>query len=169
MTQHDTEATRNPKELTGRTVLFCFLGFFGIIVVMNAVLIRAATTTFGGVETPSAYKVGLAFNREIAAARAQEARHWTVDAKVTRNLQGNAVLAVNVRDRDGAPPVSIALAAKIVHPADTRRDQTLAIRQVAPGSFDGAMHAEPGQWDLVIDISRDGERLFRSKSRVTLR
>jgi len=169
MTQHHTEATRKPKELTGRAVLFCFLGFFGIIVVMNAVLIRAATTTFGGVETPSAYKVGLAFNREIAAARAQEARHWTVDAKVTRNLQGNAVLAVNVRDRDGAPPVSIALAAKIAHPADTRRDQTLAIRQVAPGSFDGAIHAEPGQWDLVIDISRDGERLFRSKSRVTLR
>jgi nitrogen fixation protein FixH len=169
MTQHDTEAMRNPKELTGRTVLFCFLGFFGIIVAMNAVLIRAATTTFGGVETPSAYKVGLAFNREIAAARAQEARHWAVEAKVTRNPQGDAVLSVNVRDRNGAPPNSITLAARVAHPADTRRDQTVAMRKITPGSFDGVVHAEPGQWDLVIDISHGGERLFRSKSRVTLR
>lgn len=169
MTQHDIDATRNSKQLTGRTVLCCFLGFFGIIVAMNAVLIRAATTTFGGVETPSAYKVGLAFNREIAAARAQEARHWTVDAKVTRKPQGDAVVSVNVRDRNGTPPDSITLAAKVAHPADTRRDQTLAMRQIAPGSFDGAVRAEPGQWDLVIDISRGGERLFRSKSRVTLR
>jgi hypothetical protein len=26
-----------------------------------------------------------------------------------------------------------------------------------------------GQWDLLIDVSRHGEELFRSKSRVVLR
>jgi nitrogen fixation protein FixH len=169
MTQDRTDATRHPKELTGRIVLFCFLGFFGIVAAMNAVLLRAATTTFGGVDTSSAYKMGLAFNTEIAAARAQQTLHWLVDAKVTRSPQGDASLSVNVRDSRGASPPAIALVAKLAHPADTRRDQIVAMRQIAPGVFDGAVRAEPGQWDMVIDISRGGERLFRSRSRVTLR
>ena len=42
---------------------------------MNVVMIRAAISTFGGVETAKPYQAGLAFKREIAAARAQEARH----------------------------------------------------------------------------------------------
>jgi nitrogen fixation protein FixH len=76
---------------------------------------------------------------------------------------------VNVRDSRGASPPAIALVAKLAHPADTRRDQIVAMRQIAPGVFEGAVRAEPGQWDMVIDISRGGERLFRSRSRVTLR
>ena len=39
----------------------------------NAIMIRAAITTFGGVETGSAYQAGLAFKHETAAAQAQDA------------------------------------------------------------------------------------------------
>jgi nitrogen fixation protein FixH len=169
MTHPRPHETRKPRELTGRAVLFCILGFFGIVAAMNAVLVRAATTTFGGVDTPSAYKAGLAFNRDIAAARAQQARHWTVDAKVVRSPQGDASLSVNVRDHNGAPPPAITLTANLAHPADTRRDRTIAVHQIAPGVFTGAAHVEPGQWDMVIEVRRDDERLFRSKSRVILR
>ena len=47
-------------------------------------MIRAAISTFGGVETGSSYQAGLAFEREIAAARAQDALHWQVKANVRR-------------------------------------------------------------------------------------
>jgi nitrogen fixation protein FixH len=168
-TRRDSNVTAKPKELTGRFVLICFLGFFGVVVAMNAVLIRAATTTFGGVETASAYKAGLAFKREIAAAEAQAARHWTVDASLIRAAAGSAHLSVTVRDRDGAAPHGIMLSGRLAHPADARRDHAIAVRGSAPGAFNGTVDAEAGQWDLVLEISRDGERLFRSKSRVTLR
>jgi hypothetical protein len=36
------------------------------------------------------------------------------------------------------------------------------------GLFRGTTAAAAGQWDLVIELSRDGERLFRSKNRVWL-
>jgi len=169
MTQQHPNATRNPKELTGRAVLFCFLGFFGVVVAANAVLVRAATTTFGGVETASAYKAGLAFNREIAAARAQEARHWTVDANLARASADDATLSVTVRGRDGTAPPAITLVARLAHPADARRDKPVVVREIAPGVFSGTIQTDRGQWDLSIEISRDDERLFRSKSRVTLR
>ena len=168
MRQHP-DATRNPKELTGRFVLFCFLGFFGVIVAMNAVLVRAATTTFGGVETASSYKAGLAFKQEIAAAQAQAALRWAVDANLVRRPGDTAMLSVAVRDRNGMAPAGVALVARLAHPADARRDRTIAVHAFAPGVFSGAIDAEPGQWDLVVEISRGGARLFRSKSRVTLR
>jgi len=70
--------------LTGRMVLVCLVLFFATVVGVNAVMIRAATSTFGGVETENAYQAGLAFNREHAAAMAQDGRNWNVTAAVTR-------------------------------------------------------------------------------------
>jgi hypothetical protein len=37
-----------------------------------------------------------------------------------------------------------------------------------PGHFHGSVQVPAGQWDLVIDLSRQGQRLFRSKNRVVL-
>ena len=54
-------------------VLICLVAFFAVVAGVNAVMIRAAVSTFGGVETDSAYQAGLAFAREIAAARRRSA------------------------------------------------------------------------------------------------
>jgi nitrogen fixation protein FixH len=40
---------------------------------------------------------------------------------------------------------------------------------VAAGAFRGQAAARPGQWDLIVDLYRGSQRLFRSQSRVTLR
>ena len=40
--------------------------------------------------------------------------------------------------------------------------------RVGAGVFHGAVAAQPGQWDLIVDLYRGGERVFRSQSRVTL-
>ena len=43
-----------PKEVTGRMVLACLLAFFAVVAGVNALMIRAAVSTFGGVETENA-------------------------------------------------------------------------------------------------------------------
>jgi nitrogen fixation protein FixH len=78
-------------------------------------------------------------------------------------------VAVTVRDTGGKAPPAIAVVARLAHPADTRRDRPITVRQIAPGAFSGTAQADPGQWDLLIDVLRDDQRLFHSKSRVTLR
>ena len=60
------------RELTGRAVLFWLLGFFAVTIGVNAVMVRVATKTFGGVETESSYKAGLVFKQDIEAAAQQE-------------------------------------------------------------------------------------------------
>jgi len=74
--------TKSPRPVTGRMVLFCLIAFFAIVALANGLLVRFALTTFGGLETASSYQAGFAFEREAAAARAQDERHWQVSAKV---------------------------------------------------------------------------------------
>jgi nitrogen fixation protein FixH len=156
------------KPLTGRTVLFCFIGFFGVIAGMNAILVRAATSTFGGVETASAYKASVTFKNELAAARAQAARGWSVTANLQRDATGAAGLDLRIADADGRAPSGLTATARLTHPTDSRRDRVIELVAGIPGAFQGAAEAEAGQWDLVIDLHQGEERAFRSRNRITL-
>jgi len=157
------------KEVTGRTVLVWLVAFFGIVTLVNVVMIRAAVSTFGGLETESSYKAGLAFARETADARAQDALHWKVDARLSPLRDGAAGIVIAARDADGRPLYGLAATARLVHPADKRDDRVLPLRATGPGEFRGVAPAAAGQWDLVIELARDDKRVFRSKNRVMLR
>jgi nitrogen fixation protein FixH len=166
----NTHAKRKQaRELTGRAVLFWLLGFFGIVFAVNGVLVRAATTTFGGVETTSSYKAGLQFGQDVAVAQRQDALHWQVSGKLTRDAAGLAVLDVFARDANGAPIAGLTANARLAHPADERLDHAIPVRAVATGAFHGQAAARPGQWELIVDLFRGEKRLFRSRSRITLK
>jgi nitrogen fixation protein FixH len=158
-----------PKEVTGWMVLICLVAFFGIVAGVNAIMITAAVTTFGGVETESSYKAGLAFAREIAASRDQTARRWQVSAKLSPARDQVSTVDISVRDADGRFQTGLDAMVRLAHPTDRRADRIATVTENGAGMFHGTVSADPGQWDLVIELSRDGERVFRSKSRVTLR
>lgn len=162
------QRSRRPSELTGRAVLIWLVGFFVIVFAVNAVLVHAAISTFGGVETTSSYKAGLQFEHEVAVAERQDALHWQVSGKLTRNAAGEAVLNVTARDATGAPIDGLTADARLAHPADERFDHVVALRASGAGGFHGQTAAQAGQWDLVVDLYRGDKRLFRSRSRVTL-
>ena len=154
--------------LTGRMVLACLVVFFATVFAVNVVMIRAATSTFGGLETANSYQAGLAFNRDHEAALAQDARHWNVTADLVRRSGDTVELSVKLRDRDGNPVTGIAVVAKLTHPADARHDQRIRLVQRGAGEFAGTADVPRGFWDLIIDASRDGTEMFRSRSRVPL-
>lgn len=165
----DARLRQRPRELNGRTVLIYFLAFFGIVGTVNAVMIREAISTFGGVETESSYKAGLAFADEAAAARAQDTLHWQVSGRVKREPSGEVSVELGVADRMGAVPAHLVASARLAHPTDARFDRQIPLDQAAPGRFTGVTNAQAGQWDLIVDLGSSEERLFRSKSRVLLR
>jgi nitrogen fixation protein FixH len=160
---------KRPRELTGRMVLLWLVAFFGVVFAVNGVLVRAAISTFGGVETASSYKAGLQFEQDVATAQRQDALHWQVSGNLTRDGAGVAVLDVIARDANGAPLAGLSADAWLAHPADERLDHVIPVRSVSGGVFHGSAEAQPGQWELIVDLFRGGDRLFRSRSRVTLR
>jgi nitrogen fixation protein FixH len=157
-----------PRELTGRAVLLWLLGFFGCVFAVNGVLVKAATSTFAGLETTSSYKAGLMFKREIDLAERQAALHWRVDGKLV-DKGGSAVLDLTVRDGKGAAVTGLTALARLAHPATAKLDHVVPLNRIGAGTFHGHVAAAPGQWELIVDLDRNGERVFRSRSRVTLR
>jgi nitrogen fixation protein FixH len=150
---------RKTRELTGKHVLLCLLGFFGVVFAVNAVMVKAATSTFGGVETSSSYKAGLMFEREVARAEQQDELHWQVGGKIARNKAG----------AQGGPLAGITAQARLAHPADERLDHVIVLDRTNAGLFHGEALAQAGQWELIVDLYRGETRIFRSRSRVTLR
>jgi nitrogen fixation protein FixH len=160
---------KQARILTGRHVLQWLVAFFGIVFAVNGVLVRAAISTFGGVETLSSYRAGLQFEQEVGLVQRQDALHWQVTGKLARDSAGVAVLDVTARDAQGAPLSGLTADARLAHPADDRLDRVIAVRSVAGGVFHGAAQAQPGQWELIVDLYRGDQRVFRSRSRVSLR
>jgi len=160
---------KQARILTGRHVLQWLVAFFGIVFAVNGVLVRAAISTFGGVETLSSYLAGLQFEQEVGLVQRQDALHWQVTGKLARDSAGVAVLDVTARDAQGAPLSGLTADARLAHPADDRLDRVIAVRSVAGGVFHGAAEAQPGQWELIVDLYRGDQRVFRSRSRVSLR
>ncbi len=150
-------------------VLLGLLAFFAVVVGANGMLVHKALSTFGGVETDSSYRAGQLFERDVAMARAQGAQHWRVEASVTSAADGSALLDIVAHDDAGLAVAGIDATATFERPTDRRLDRSVAVSEDAPGHFRGSAAISPGQWDLVIELSRQGERQFRSKNRIVLR
>jgi nitrogen fixation protein FixH len=150
-------------------VLFCLVGFFAVVASVNVVMMTAAVTTFSGVETKNAYQAGVTFAREEAAAEAQESRHWRVNSSLRHEANGLTQVELSAQDRGGQPLIGLEATVSLNHPNDRRQDRQITMQANAAGRFSGVVTPSPGQWDLVIELSRDSERLFRSKERIILR
>ena len=66
----------SPKPLTGAKVLFMLLTFFGVVIGVNMIMMRLAIQTLPGTDVDSAYSASLAYEGEIAAAKAAKAAGW---------------------------------------------------------------------------------------------
>lgn len=155
-------------EITGRMVFGLLVGFFAIVIGVNGLMIHKAISTFGGLETESSYRAGQLFEREVEMAKAQDAQHWKVHATVTTPGDGSTALDIGARDAAGLPLAGMDASARFERPTDRRLDRAVTVSEEAPGRFRGSTKISSGQWDLVIELSRGGERLFRSRNRIVL-
>jgi nitrogen fixation protein FixH len=157
------------KPLTGRMVFFLLLGFFGVVIGVNVVMMMLAIRTLPGTEVDSAYSASLAYQNEIAAARDQNGRNWHVDAQVERAPNGGASLRVEARDDDGWPLPGLTFQGRFERPTDRRADRTVELAETGAGIYRGsAPLIAPGQWVLVLQGDVAGRRMFLSKNRVLL-
>lgn len=157
------------RPITGRFVLITVVSFFLVVISVNVVMMRLAISTLPGTEVESTYGASLAYQKEIEAAHAQDARGWKVDAHVERRPNGAASLIVQAKDASGKPLTGLAFSGHLARPTDRRADQPLSVVESGGGTYRGAAQGvAPGQWDLVIEADTDGKRLFLSHNRIVL-
>src|SRR6266536_6179799 len=120
MTEQHMDRASNPKQLTGRTVLFLLVAFFGVVIAVNLAMMNFAIQSLPGTEVDSAYRASLAYEREIAAAHDQNRRNWKVDAQVRRSADGGATLQVEAADSSGLPMSGLTFQGRLDRPTDKR-------------------------------------------------
>ena len=136
------------KELKGRHVLFCFLAFFGLVALVNAVFVTLALTSFSGVETEDAYRRGLAYNETLAAAQAQKDRAWQVSLE-----QQDGQLLAAFANGDGQPLDGLRVLATIGRPANDTEDRTVTLEAQGAGRYQaglGLSEDDKGQWQVWL-------------------
>jgi nitrogen fixation protein FixH len=157
------------KPLTGTTVLLILVAFFGVVIGVNVTMMKLAIATLPGTDVDSPYAAGLAYEKEIAAARGQAARKWQVDARIQRIADGGATVRIEARDAAGRPLTGLKFAGRLERPTDKRADLPVELAEVGIGVYSGnASAVAPGQWDLVLEGDARGERMFMSRNRVIL-
>jgi nitrogen fixation protein FixH len=166
---HANRIASKPRELTGRAVLIWLVAFFAVTFSVNAYMIRVASTTFGGLETESSYRAGMTFKYDIEAAENQDALHWKVDGHISRSASGQVTLDLKVRDSAGQIVPGWTASALLAHPTDARLDERIDLTRTGSDAARGVTYADPGHWNVTIDVARDGVRMFRSRSRVVIR
>jgi len=164
-----TRSVVEPRPLTGRTVLFALIGFFGLVFGVNLIMMKLAIDTLPGTEVDSAYRASLAYEGQIVAAHEQNRRNWKVDAHVERAADGSASVRVEARDGSGRPMPGLIFLGRLERPTDRRADREVTLAEISSGSYRGsAVAVPPGQWDLVLEGDVAGQRMFRSKNRIVL-
>ncbi|MFI5013357.1 MAG: FixH family protein [Hyphomicrobiales bacterium] len=153
------------RPLTGRKVLAILVAFFGTVGSVNALMVHYALSSFRGEVADHPYEAGLAFNAELAAARAQEARNWKVQVKFAHGIEGRR-LEVSARDAQGGPIGGLRFTGIFAAPVDGALDRRVGLEETGAGVYVGEVPVASGHWDLELLATRDGETLFQSKNRI---
>ena len=152
---------------------------FGMVLVIavNIVLVVYAVGTFPGLETEDAYQKGIKYNKTLAAARAQEARGWSVGVRyaphpVEEAAEGHreGELVVTLRDKAGEPLRGLDVTAALVRPTRGGFDAQIELEPRGRGEYGAeASLPLPGQWDVRVSARRGDEEEFQATRRIVVR
>lgn len=149
--------------LTGRKVLMILVGFFGVMLAVNVFMAHMAVKTFPGLDQSDPYDVGIAYNKEIDAAKAQQTLGWSVG--LTRTPEGDATrITASVKDKAGQPVSGLDASMHFFYPATRKLDQVIAANSAGDGVYSGAAGLQHGHWEVEITFNHQGARLFRSRN-----
>lgn len=161
--------SKNGFRLKGWHVLMITVAFFIVVFAVNIGMAVLAVKTFSGVQTEKPYENGLAFNKDIANAEAQNARHWTVTGELMRDASGLVTLKSLFKDDKSLAIGGLDVTTTLKAPMDAKRDHVIVLNDRGAGLYDGKVDVPAGQWDLEIVARDKDEIVYRSVNRIILK
>jgi nitrogen fixation protein FixH len=160
-------AFRGP--LTGRKVLLLLVGFFGVMMAVNAAFVYFAVESFSGLETEHAYLKGLDYNTTLEEVAAQKARGW----QVSLTQEGEAPdshIVMQYRDSRGEPLEGLAVTLELRRPTTQIFDRTLAMTPDGAGLYSADVRfPEKGAWILRSTASQGEGAPYFQEHRIWLK
>ena len=151
-------ASRVRPAAGGSWIPWIFVVGMLVVVAVNATLVYFAMHSWGGLVSDHAFERGIAYNRLIAEAAAEEALGWKADVAYQARAGGkDAALVVTLRSADGKPMNRAAITLEAQRPVEAQAPLAMALRYVGEGRYAAAAdELRLGQWDIRMSVANDG-------------
>jgi nitrogen fixation protein FixH len=136
------------RTFTGWHMATILFAFFGIIIAVNLVNARYASSTFGGVVVENSYVASQDFNRWLDEAKNEKALGW--DAVTTWRPDGRIVVALR------GVPESAVIRAMARHPLGRLPDNALTFDHIGEGKFLSRQALPEGRWNVRLTVAAEG-------------
>ncbi|PCI51677.1 MAG: hypothetical protein COB49_01075 [Alphaproteobacteria bacterium] len=154
------------KEFTGRKALMWIVGFFLIIFTVNAIMAYIAVGTWGGLETQDAYRKGLYYNDEIAAAEEQKKSGWKISLKHSPGvLQPDRLDVEIIWPESDLPPAKVV--ALITRAVTDAFDQEIILTKTGSNIYTGPLSLpQAGQWNVNILVKTADGPIYQLREKI---
>jgi nitrogen fixation protein FixH len=130
-----------PKEFTGKHMLFSMVAFFGVIIAVNLIMARFAVTTWSGLVVPNTYVASQQFNAQAELSRARS-RRWDIKSRFNPDPDGVSVLLTD-SGNGLAGRVADSVSAGLRRPVGTLDDRELEFTARGPGVYTAGRTRSP--------------------------
>ena len=144
------------KALRGVHVLWMLIGFFALVIAVDAFFIVRAVATFPGEQVKNSYVLGLDYNREVERRERQRSLGWRAEAGIASH--GGQSLVVRLRSAADEPVAGLALSARIFSAAAGGADETVALQEREAGEYAADISLPAGaRVEIAVAALRPGE------------
>ena len=155
---------RKRATAAGSWIPWVFIGLFGVVLIANGTMIAVAISTFTGMETVSAYKKGLSYNKRLAAAEMQEKLGWQASLNAKAGEGDAMIITFVLDDKEGAPIAAADVRARFERPLQDGLDQTVTFDEAKSGRYRATVDLPlKGQWEVALTADVRGHRYQLTK------
>jgi len=140
------------RQFTGRHLAIVLVAFFAVVIAVNLLMARYASSSFGGVVVENSYVASQNYNRWLSEARAQQRLGWS--AQADRAADGRVRVTVE------GPGPGLAVTALARHPLGRQPDRVIAFERSGEGRFVSRDSLPSGRWILHLEL-RDAGKTWR--------
>lgn len=139
-----------PRIITGRTVTWWFIAFFGVVFAVNFTMARFAISSFGGTVVDNSYVASQRYNGWLADARAQAALGWQVSLR----RADDGYVRLSVLGADGQAVGGLRVTAVARQPLGQSQDRPLHFVAAgdAPGRWISDAPLPAGRWQIQLGL-----------------
>lgn len=146
----------NQRTFTGWHMTAVLCTFFGVVIAVNMLNARLASSTFGGEVVENSYVASQDYNRWLDEAKTEEALGWR--EVTTWRPDGRLVVALK------GVPADARVAAVARHPLGALPDQALTFGRLPNGQFLSRQALPDGRWDVRLSVAADGHTWRRQEA-----
>lgn len=158
------------KSFTGRHVIYCLLGFFGVIIVVNAIFLTHALRTFPGESMKKSYLQGLHYNEVLADRAEQAALGWRAEIVGVNAGNGDGVIELRLLDEVDRPLRGLTVSGELRRLVHSRDDRNLTFTATNDGLYRASAGVlEVGVWSLIAQAEDDAGHVFDFTAKVEVR